>query len=262
MYRFGLIGNPISHSLSPALFKAAYGMENYSYELIETSDLLQSLHILKEEGFNGANITMPYKEQIMPYIQYPDKISNILGCANVVLNKNNSLYSYNTDYDGVKETILPYININDNNTVLIVGLGGAGMAATLACTDIGLNVIIANRNVQKAENFVNKIKSNTNHNQINILTISLDEIEIHISNCSIIIYALPILISQLLPITLKNKIVLEANYANPFLANYNFEYNYISGKYWLYYQAITAFKLFTNITPNITKMKKIIGIQR
>ena len=84
MARFGLIGNPIAHSKSPALFKAAYSGED-SYELIEAESLEASMDKFLNSDFKGINVTSPYKDVVMQYVSCPDRVSALLGSANVLL---------------------------------------------------------------------------------------------------------------------------------------------------------------------------------
>lgn len=256
MQKFGLTGYPISHSLSPQLFKAAYGEEKFSYSLIETENITSAFSQFSKENYTGINVTMPFKEQIMQYVKHPDEISALLGCANVIINKEGILHSYNTDYDGVKETMGKVLHHTRNDKTLVIGLGGAGKAAALAMCDLGLSVCVTNRNLDKAEAFSAHIKKSNR----NISVRGIDNINKLVDEADCIIYTLPIPLINIE--LLRNKIVLEANYANPSLQppiNSN-KYYYISGKQWLYNQAITSFLHFTNCEPDRHKMKQIIGL--
>ncbi len=251
MKKFSLIGNPISHSKSPALFRAAYKECEFSYNLIEEPTIEESMNSFEAGGYCGANITSPFKESIMSYIQYPDIISSKIGAANTIIKGPNGLQSYNTDYYGVTE-IIKEIGEKRINTALVIGGGGAGKAAALALKDSGINVTIANRTLQKIALFAEKVR---------IKAISLDSMEEYIKESEMIIYALSMPIEQLNQKRLKGKIILEANYATP---NYrpekekSQEITYICGKKWLLYQAVKAFELFTGSSPNILAMRKIV----
>ena len=81
MAKCGLIGNPISHSKSPALFAAAYGTGKHSYSLIEATTCKEAMERFAAEGFTGTNVTSPFKDEVMGYVSLPSSISSILGSA-------------------------------------------------------------------------------------------------------------------------------------------------------------------------------------
>ncbi len=254
MAKCGLIGNPITHSKSPALFKAAYGEREHTYSLVEAPTCKEAMQRFMEEGFTGINVTSPFKDEVMEYISFPDSISSILGSANTVIRKGKELHSYNTDYWGVKNTLQEFINAPQHSAyktkVLVVGAGGAGKAAALAARDMGMEVYFANRSSHAAKPFAEKI---------GVEYIPLEKIPVLMPQTGIIIYNLSMDIGQLNDLSLEGKIVLEANYAHPNLANKDAG-TYIDGRYWLYNQAIPAFRLFTGEEPDTTAMRGVMGL--
>ena len=269
MKRFGLIGNPIAHSKSPALFKAAYSGED-SYELIEAENLEASMNKFLNSDFMGINVTSPYKDVVMQYVTCPDRISSLLGSANVLLKGDVDadgrvqILSYNTDYYGVKNTISDILHKNgsllksEGNkgvlSVMVVGAGGAGKAAALAMCDMGFKVFLANRSAGKVAEYAGMIGAEY---------IPLDAVAEVIKGVDIVIYSLSFLIDGLKGADLCDKIVFEANYANPVLAPECGVVScmYIDGKWWLYNQAIPAFELFTGRAPNVLNMRRVIGLE-
>jgi shikimate dehydrogenase len=265
MTRFCLIGNPIAHSESPTLFRASYNEKDFSYSLLECSTIEKAMSSFNAGGYLGANITSPFKERVMSYIQYPDIISCRLGAANTIIKSASGLKSYNTDYYGVMEIITKLREAKINKSI-VIGAGGAGKAAALALKNLGMKVTIANRTPQKISEFAKKS---------DIDTTSLDNMTPYIMEAQLIIYALSMPIEQLTQQMLSGKILLEANYAtpnykpseksNPHISYRNglqFEQNlgmvYISGKEWLLHQAVKAFELFTGTPPNIISMRHIL----
>ena len=269
MKRFGLIGNPIAHSKSPALFKAAYSGED-SYELIEADNLEASMDKFLNSNFKGINVTSPYKDVVMQYVTCPDRISSLLGSANVLLkgdvdaNGRMEILSYNTDYYGVKNTISEILsenesvlkNVRDKEvlSVLVLGAGGAGKAAALAMCDMGYKVFLANRSAGKVAEYAEMIGAEY---------IPLDAVAEVVKVVDIVVYSLSFLIDGLKGADLCDKIVFEANYAHPVLAPECGVVStlYIDGRWWLYNQAIPAFELFTGKTPNILNMREMIGLK-
>ena len=277
MAKCGLIGNPISHSKSPALFAAAYGTGKHSYSLIEAPTCKEAMERFAAEGFTGTNVTSPFKDEVMEHVSLPDKISSLLGSANTIICKDGKLSSYNTDYYGVKNTLeaflpatghteapfcatrgtLPQLGNTDSPfcapeelTALVVGAGGAGKAAALAVKDMGMKVYFANRSSHAAKPFAEKIGAEY---------IPLDDIPLLLPKIHIIVYNLSMEIDPLKDISLEGKIVFEANYAHPNLNNKG-AHKYIDGRYWLYNQAIPAFRLFTGEEPCTTAMAGVMGL--
>lgn len=259
MARCALIGNPISHSKSPALFKAAYGEGAHTYTLIEAPTSQEAMQRFMEEGFTGTNITSPFKDEVMEYVSVPDRISSILGSANTIISKGGILHSYNTDYWGVRNTLSDAANaaadelrskLQQGEKALVIGAGGAGKAAALAAKDLGMDVFFANRSSYAAAPFAAKIGAEY---------IPLEQIPLVSGTCGTIIYTLSMEIPQLKDVSLSNKVVFEANYAHPNLAGKDAGL-YIDGRYWLYNQAIPAFRIFTSQEPDTSAMKKVMGL--
>ena len=257
MAKCGLIGNPISHSKSPALFAAAYGTGKHSYSLIEAPTCKEAMKRFADEGFTGTNVTSPFKDEVMEHVSLPDSITSLLGSANTIISSNGKLCSYNTDYYGVKNTLETFLQADGNAleppkqlTALVVGAGGAGKAAALAVKDMGMEVWFANRSSHAAKPFAEKIGAEY---------IPLDSIPLLLPKTDIIVYNLSMEIDPLKDISLEGKIVFEANYAHPNLNNKG-AHTYIDGRYWLYNQAIPAFKLFTGEEPCTTAMARVMGL--
>ena len=277
MAKCALIGNPVSHSKSPALFAAAYGTGKHSYSLIEAPTCKEAMDIFRAEGFTGTNVTSPFKDEIMDYTDLPDSISSILGSANTIISTNGKLCSYNTDYFGVKNTLEAFLPAAGNTgakfcapegthphlrnngthfcapeelTALVVGAGGAGKAAALAVKDMGMEVYFANRSSSAAKPFAQKIGAEY---------VTLDHIPLFLPKADILVYNLSMEIDALKGVSLAGKIVFEANYAYPNLACKESKI-YIDGRYWLYNQAIPAFRLFTGDEPDATAMAQVLGL--
>jgi len=244
--RFALIGDPISHSLSPALFRAAYHTSQHSYELLFASTIDEAVMKFHNEGFDGLNVTTPYKEEILRYAHKRDHLTEIIGASNLIMKEDNIISAYNTDFYGVKESIRNYIGEGDN--VVVLGCGGAGRAAALAAKREGCLVTIVNRTEERARLFSDTIGAEYQ---------SIENLENAIKHCTLFINTLSVSVDVLDKIDFTGKIVFEANYKSPQLSDLENRYNakYISGKYWLLYQAVQSFQLFTSATPNLGSMR-------
>ncbi|MFA6335157.1 MAG: hypothetical protein WCX48_06310 [Bacteroidales bacterium] len=248
--RFALIGNPISHSLSPALFKTAYPGSCHTYELLETTSVEEAVKRFHNEGFNGLNVTAPYKEDILRFTDKRDPIVEKLCASNLLLINNGIVSAFNTDYYGVIESIKGYVSPTDK--VVVLGCGGAGKAAALAARSTGCEVTIVNRSMYKAKEFSTRvgIKYNT-----------IDSLEDEIIGCNMFINSISTNMEILDNMDYTGKIILEANYRSPQLsfAEKKFNAKYISGKSWLLYQAVQSFQLFTSIEPDLESMRFMIN---
>ena len=153
--KFGIIGNPIKHSLSPVLHK--YWLQKYNinadYEIIEADDkeLPVIIKKIKQEDYIGINVTLPFKQKIINHI---DKIVNdaeLTGSVNtVLLNDNKIVIGENTDVYGLQAAYLKEIEKNFNKKALIIGAGGVSPSVILSIKKSGIkNISITNRTNEK-----------------------------------------------------------------------------------------------------------------
>lgn len=158
---YALIGEKLGHSFSQVI----HGFfEDYSYELIEVTQEKFSDFVNGKE-YKGINITIPYKEKIIPYLDYIDDFAKEIGAVNTVVNRSGKLYGYNTDFGGLKKLV--ELNNFDlkNKKALILGSGGTAKTACAVCKHLGANEIIT---VSRSGN-VNYSNVYSLHNDANII---------------------------------------------------------------------------------------------
>ena len=140
---YGLIGYPLKHSFSKEIHEAIkdyYHDNDYNYDLCELEENDLSIFI-KNKDFRAINVTIPYKEKLIPYIDYIDDSANKIGAINTIVNKNNKLYAYNTDYYGLK-ALISKNNIDvASKDALILGTGGTSKTAYQVLKDLNANNI-------------------------------------------------------------------------------------------------------------------------
>ena len=145
MHLFGLIGYPLSHSLSREYFLDRFkneGLEDVDYQLfpIKSIDKLPAL-LRQHPNLVGFNVTSPYKQAVIPYLQYLSPEAEQIGSVNVVkvqnVNGGFSLKGYNTDYIGFKES-LRALDLSAVRTTLVLGTGGAAKAVAFALSELGI----------------------------------------------------------------------------------------------------------------------------
>lgn len=128
----GLIGMPLGHSLSPLIHQE---ISQKNYQLFElTSDQLATF--LAQKDYDGLNVTIPYKQEVIPYLDEVDEKAKKIGAVNTIVNKNGRLIGYNTDYDGFAY-LLEYYQIDvTNKTILILGNGGTSKTVYSVLQDL------------------------------------------------------------------------------------------------------------------------------
>jgi len=129
---FAIIGNPVKHSFSPVMHNAWFKEENLNCAYLAFEPGLKSLkktiEALKLLGFCAINVTIPFKTEVMKYLDYCDNASKAIGSVNTVVNKNGKLCGYNTDYSGwTADLASKNVEIKDKK-VFVFGAGGAARA--------------------------------------------------------------------------------------------------------------------------------------
>lgn len=151
--QFGVVGHPVKHSLSPAMFEAAfweYGIDaKYDLYDIEPSDLGNFAENARTE-MSGFAVTIPHKLAIRSFLDSVDIHAKAIGAVNTVVNDNGRLKGYNTDWVGAQKALEEYTELEGKN-VVILGAGGAAAALTYACVKSGANVTVLNRSFDNAE---------------------------------------------------------------------------------------------------------------
>ena len=145
MKKFGLLGEHLGHSFSKGIHEHYFEKEKIDadYTLIEKNiNEIESLMTeLREKTYDGINVTIPYKVEVMKYLDDISDESIKIGAVNTILSKDGKLYGHNTDYFGFKKT-LEYNKIDIcNKKVLILGTGGASKAVYSVISDLGASNI-------------------------------------------------------------------------------------------------------------------------
>ncbi|WP_394217875.1 shikimate dehydrogenase [Halobacillus trueperi] len=166
MYKLGLIGHPIGHSMSPWIHEKLMEQQGIEgkYELLEIQpdEFDEKVNLLKEKGLDGFNVTVPYKEKIIPYLDGLDESARHLGAVNTVHHTNQGWIGYNTDGRGFVHSLknrFPDL-FHENSKALLLGSGGAARGIYEALTTTEINrVDIANRTMKRAEHLIQDIPS-------------------------------------------------------------------------------------------------------
>lgn len=213
MHKFGLIGHPIQHSQSPALFRQAYA-GRYEYDLIETPDFDTAWdRFLKE--YHGINITAPFKALAAERADIMSDEVKAIGAANIAVHTPDGIKVHNSDYLGLLGLIQPF------EDVAVIGFGGAGKAAVAAAEGAGKRV-----RLYRHDGLAGGVEAD------------------------LVIFTLPKAVEG--QDRIRCRALLEANYRDPVFSESSlapFGTTYIPGMEWLKAQAMTGYELLTGEKP-------------
>ena len=272
MYKLGIIGYPLSHSISAAIQKAGFeslGIEG-SYDVLETppEELIPRIKYLKTNGYNGFNVTIPLKVPMSLFLDDIDDYANIAGCVNTVkIEDDKSFTGYNTDIYGFKTAIPAEFNLR-GKTASILGTGGAARAAVVGLSERGVEKVdFYTRNIINSRQTRDYIRA-----KFPDITFKLYQIQNirSLRDSAIIVNATPIGMKGFMAneMPLENK---DLDNLTPETIIYDIVYNpiktvliseaqkrglrTISGLDMLIYQAQRAIEIWTNKTPDVKLMK-------
>jgi len=150
-HQFGLVGKNISYSFSKGFFNEKFQNLNllldYSYENLDFQTIEQFPEYIKQNpSISGLNVTIPYKEAIIPYLDKLSKKAIEIGAVNTIkITKSGKLKGFNTDYLGFKKSLEPLLNTS-HKKALILGTGGASKAIVYALKQLGISSLFVSRN--------------------------------------------------------------------------------------------------------------------
>lgn len=256
--RLGLIGFPIQHSLSPWIHQQflSQGQVTGKYELMETSstDFDKQMNHMKEKALHGFNVTVPYKETILPYLDELDKSAEQIQAVNTVLCTDGKWKGYNTDGIGyVKALEQAYPTVTNKDAILLLGAGGAAKGIYHGLLQAGYtNITIANRTLERAELITQQrhpvihlveAEQTTEQYDIIINTTSVgmnphsDQSVIHLQRIKD-----ATIVSDIVYQPIQTKFLTDAQELG---ANIHY------GHTMLLYQAMAAFEIWSNFTPDM-----------
>lgn len=151
MRSFGLLGKNIAYSFSAGFFSKKFAAEDIpaTYKNFDIQDISELTEVLKSQpNLEGLNVTIPYKEKIIPYLDRLDPVAREIGAVNTIkFEKDGSLTGYNTDHFGFTRSISPYLQSHHTHA-LILGTGGASKAVAYSLRKMHIEVKFVSRNLQ------------------------------------------------------------------------------------------------------------------
>ena len=160
---YGVAGDPVAHSLSPAIMNAALRRENVNgvYLALHAKSLKDLLACVRDIPIHGLSVTMPYKEAILEHLDNTDSHTAKIGACNTVVRaQDGKLYGFNTDAVGVVRPLEQRMTL-EKAKVLVLGAGGAARAAVFGLKERGAEVYILNRSPEAAQKLARQAKART-----------------------------------------------------------------------------------------------------
>lgn len=147
-HKFGLVGKNISYSFSRGYFTKKFlelDLLNHSYENFDLPDILDFTKLIKaSENLKGLNVTIPYKEVVIPYLDELEASAKVIGAVNTIKITTKGLKGYNTDAHGFQKSIEPHLKPHHKNA-LILGTGGASKAIAYVLDQLNINFKFVSR---------------------------------------------------------------------------------------------------------------------
>jgi len=151
MTLLGLVGKSLNHSFSKSYFEKKFneqGILDCSYENFELQSIEEIKSLLTKKGLRGLNVTIPYKETVIPFLDELSDEAKKIGAVNCINIVNGRSIGHNTDVYGFSQSIKPFLDVN-HQRALILGTGGASKAVAFALAKIGLEVFFVTSKKEK-----------------------------------------------------------------------------------------------------------------
>ncbi|MBO5128031.1 MAG: shikimate 5-dehydrogenase [Clostridia bacterium] len=164
MKKYGCIGKKLTHSFSKEIHAR---LADYEYELIElTEDEIKPF--FEKKDFAAINVTIPYKQTVIPYLDSVSAVAERIGAVNTIVNRDGKLYGYNTDYYGMK-ALIERVGIDLNGKkVLVLGTGGTSKTARVVAADMGASEILTVSR-RKTDEFINYEEAVSDHSDAEVI---------------------------------------------------------------------------------------------
>ena len=255
-----VVANPIKHSISPFIhnqaFEATHTNGVYVAWEVEATDLAETVANVRRYQMYGINLSMPYKEQVISYLDQLSEEARLIGAVNTVVNREGTLIGYNTDGKGFFKS-LPSFKISGKRMVLL-GAGGAAKAILAQAILDGVSqvsVFVRSASIEKTRPYLEKLQNETGFKVDLFALEDVSELQARIIDSVLLVNAtsvgmdgvsLPIPSSVVLPEKLLVADVIYQPFETPFLNWARNQGNHaVNGLGMLLYQAAEAFQLWT-----------------
>jgi shikimate dehydrogenase len=269
-----IFGDPVEHSLSPAMHNAAYealGLDRvYVAFHVPGERLRDAIRAIPALGIAGVNLTIPHKEQALAMVSRISAEARALGAINCVVNRKGVLFGDNTDARGLERDLRSFAVELSGRLAIIIGAGGGGAAAALACARLGARrIVIANRTRARGVRLARRL-SRTEKFKASVEARELDILRDHAHLCE------AALIVNATPMGLTSRRFARLDYAATSESCFFYDLLYAAeptaflkpaielrrptadGAGMLLYQAVLAFELFNGVEPPVEVMRQAL----
>ncbi|MFC4449226.1 shikimate dehydrogenase [Halorussus aquaticus] len=193
---FGLLGNPVGHSLSPPMHEAAYDALGTDARYVtfepDTDELGDAIEGARALGVAGLNVTIPFKQDALTHVE-PNDLAARIGAVNTIdfsdADAERPPTGHNTDAAGVRRSFAHHdVTLADRDAV-VVGAGGAARATAFALADAGARVHVANRTVERAERLVADVERETPDRSAETTAGGLDSLDARVRDADVVVNA-------------------------------------------------------------------------
>ena len=267
---YGVIGNPIAHSMSPIMHNDAFranGIDShYQPFLVESGNLEKAVESLKVLGIQGFNVTIPHKTAILPMLDEIDPLAKAIGAVNTVVRKEGRFIGYNTDGMGFFRSLRESYPFSlEQRKVLIIGAGGAARAIFYSLAASGMKSIdISNRTAGKGEDIIKECPFSCISK-----TLTLQQAEQELEKYDIIVQTTSVGMhpeTKNMPLEvrdIKEDAFISDIIYNPLTTKMIQTFrdrggHGVNGIGMFVHQGALAFELWTGITPDSTRMRKLV----
>ncbi len=270
---FGIIGWPVSHSLSPAFYNAAFeylGLECcYVPFPVEVGRLDIAINAIPALNIAGLNITVPHKEGVLPYLSELSEEAKMIGAVNTIKVSGERLLGYNTDGKGFMVSLYEAGESVSERSILILGAGGAAKALVFAAAEGAAGkIIIANRTEGKAESLKEQVQKHFPSVKVEATGMGYDDLKEVSNKVDMIINTTSLGLKKGDPSPMPRELLhrdlfvcdLIYNPPETELVRYAKDLcrGYMNGLGMLLHQGAASFKLWTDIEPPVHIMRQAL----
>lgn len=255
MIRCGIIGYPLTHTLSPRIHQVAFTAceLNGRYDVfpIRPDGVGPLLDALSRQHFRGLNVTIPHKQTVLDYLTDISAEARIIGAVNTIVFSEGARCGYNTDLFGFQRALGDVLTDISTKTVLLVGAGGAARAYALGVQQLKAGrFYLANRTASKAAQLATEFGA---------VFVEFQHFDRILPEVDLVINATAVdMQHQVCTCLKKNSIYFDANYH--WVLHPDHEIRKINGLSMLVYQGAESFRLWTGHEPPVAEMMKAVGI--
>lgn len=197
MQRIAIIGFPLGHSISPHFQQAAldyYGLSaHYETWEVPVQALPQVIPRLRQADCLGANVTVPFKEAVLPLLDVLEPRAERIGAVNTIAKKGSRLIGYNTDAQGFLRALREDANFDPRGRcALLLGAGGAAHAVAFALAEDGIaSLFLANRNLERAEQLAHSLRLSGYQGRIEVIPLEIARLSTFLRQSQLLVHCTP-----------------------------------------------------------------------